>query len=213
MKLRTTVLAFLLLVSATGCAATLRESGHQEVAWSSTDRPEWASLSKPYFRKDGKIYFVGASVSNKQQNTARLHAKAEAIRTMTDGVRLLTMSWLADSIHGSDDAQGSFLKAGVAAVSSQVDVSGFMPASEYAEKVRTWNGSGWEYSWDIYTLYELSEAEDIGARKRAMDGLRAQARKANDRKAELAAEQALKKLNMIADPTDEVQDGALSKNP
>lgn len=197
----------------TGCAATLRDSGHQEVAWSSTDRPGWADMSKPYFRKDGRLYFVGVSVGNSKQNIARLHAKAEAIRTMTDGVRLMTQTWLADTIHGSDDARGTFMKAGVAAVSSQVDVSGFMPASEYAEKVRTWNGDAWTYAWDVYTLYELRESEYTDARKRAMEGLLARARKANDRKAELAAEQALKKLHVIADPGEEVADGTLSENP
>lgn len=209
MKTRVAALAAVFLLSLNGCAATLREAGTQEVSWTSAaSRPDWTGNGAPYFRKDGKIFFVGVSTDIGSQQNARLHAKANAIRTMTEGVRLITKTWLADSVHGADDAsQGSFLKAGVAAVSSVVDVQGLMPASEYAEKVRTWDGGQWNHTWNVYGLYELREAEYLDARKRAMEGLRTQARKANDKKAEQMAEEALKKLDTFVEPQQEVTDG------
>ena len=212
--MRRIALALFLALTTTGCAATLREAGTQEVVWTSTSRPDWSWNGSPYFRKDGKLFFMGVSVDQKNQQNARLHAKANAIRTMTEGVRVLTRSWLTDAVHGPDgETQGSFLKAGVAAVSATVDVQGLFPTSEYVEKVRTWDGSQWTHTWNVYALYELRDSEYLDARKRAMQGLKAAARKTNDKKAEAMAEQALKKLEVMVDPVEEVTDGPLSRNP
>ena len=97
---------------------------------------------------------------------------------------------------GSSSSQdlGKFVQDGVAMVADNIQISGLLPVENYYEKSEKITEAGVDYAYNCSVLVELAVSDYKTARNKAVEGLAAEARAKNDKKAEETAVKLLEKL-------------------
>lgn len=183
------------LFLAAGCASLGGRTGSQRIVERiPNSQPDWRGRSS-WEAKD-TLYFVGAVSGRSDMALGLREAKAEGEKKLAEQIRQRIRTEFGSAIEGQnvDSQTGAYVKDIIAKVSENIEVSGVRQAETFVEKVEETTGFGVRYIYNAYTLLDLPKADYLEARKRALDGAVAEARKARNTKAEESLKAAFGKL-------------------
>ncbi len=179
-----------------GCAGTQRTVGGQRIVErSSSSQPNWQNV--PFSESREKMNFSGTVKNVADYSVGLRQAKAEALKNVAESIQTRVRTEFVENTRGSNlstEDLGKFVQDGVAMVADNIEISGLLPVESYYEKVETTTWGGVEYSYNCSVLVELAVSDYKIARKRAIEGLADEARRANNKAAEETAQELLEKL-------------------
>jgi len=178
-----------------GCATMRTQVGSQRVVERIPgSAPDWKG--KSYWEGQEKYFYVGAVTNRRDMALGLREAKAEGEKKLVEQIRQRIRTEFGSAVEGQnvDSQTGSYVRDLIAKVSDNVEVSGIMSAETYVEKAEESTGFGVKYVYNCYTQLQLSKADYLEARRRAMEGALAQARIMANAKAEASLSKAFEKL-------------------
>jgi hypothetical protein len=178
-----------------GCATMRPQVGSQRVVERiPKTAPDWVGRS--YWEKEGQHFYIGAVGDRTDMALGLREAKAEGEKKLVEQIRQRIRTEFGSAIEGQnmDRQTGSYVRDLIAKVSDNVEVSGVQPSETYIEKVEESTGFGVKYVYNCYSQLQLTQADYLEARRRALEGALEQARAAANAKAEASLTDAFGKL-------------------
>lgn len=186
---------FTLLIS--GCSLGKSVIGKEKVVETSGKKSKWVTSEDLSFTEKDKMFFRGHVGNVYDLSLGRRQAEADAQKHITEKIAKIVETEFTAYGRGanmSKDDIGKFAADGIAWVSEKVVISGSEPVKQYWEKIEATTEGGVKYLYNIYVLVQLSVDDYNRARDRAINGLAEKARIENNKKAEEAAANLLKRL-------------------
>jgi len=187
--------AILAVSLACGCATMRTQVGSQKVVERIPKAtPDWVGRS--YWEEKGQHFYIGAVADRSDMALSLREAKAEGEKKLVEQIRQRIRTEFGSAIEGQniDKQTGSYVRDLIAKVSDNVEVSGVQIPETYIEKVEEATGFGVKYVYNCYSQLQLSQADYLEARRRAMEGALEQARAAANANAEASLTAAFGKL-------------------
>jgi len=158
--------------------------------------PDWVftpiSIQEEIFR------FTGEATGEADFALALRHAKAQAVKNITEGIQKMVQKEFNDGIRESgisDALLAEFLTDSLAMIMDNLNIHELEPEKVYYEKVEKTTGRVVEYFFNYYILIEIPRGDYIQARDRALLNIRDKARIENNKKVEDIANELLKKFS------------------
>jgi hypothetical protein len=153
----------------------------------SDERPEW--LRRVPADRDGLQFVIGIKTGSRSLDNANTDARQNAIQKVVEqvgGTGLVDYSRARVEAGLSDQEAGNYIKDGYRFLAQSV-AQGTREHEMYYEHAKEWRQDGWRYLYDFYILVTVPRVELPDMARQAFQQQAAEARAANNAKAEAFA--------------------------
>jgi len=192
--------SILFLVTIYGGCATPRKlpvvGAERIVERSLPARPDWISI--PLSIEEPILTFSGGVTGQVEFSLALRQAKAEAVKNITQGMQMKLQSEFNEALSESglgDAASGEFLTDSLGLVIENFNIHNLKPKEIYYEKIEKTTREGFDYFYNCYNLFEISEQDYVQARNAALNRIREKAKAENNEKVEEIATNLLQRFS------------------
>ena len=183
-----------------GCAGPRKPPiiiGQERIVEKSSEwKPDW--MFTPISIEEGLFSFSGGVTGRADFSLALRHAKAEAVKNITEGMQTTVQREFSDAIRElsiGDAELGELLTDTLGMIMDNLNIHGLQPKEIYYEKVERTTAEGIDYFYNCYNLFEISEEEYTQARNAALRSLNDKAKAENNKKLEEITTALLEKLS------------------
>jgi len=159
-------------------------------------RPDWISI--PLSIEEPILYFSGGTTGQAEFSLALRQAKAEAVKNITQGMKMKLGSEFSEALSElgwGDAASSEFLTDSLELVIENLDIHNLKPKEIYYEKIEKTTREGFDYFYNCYNLFEISEQDYVQARNAALNRIKEKAKGENKEKVEEIATKLLKRFS------------------
>jgi len=160
------------------------------------ERPDW--ISTPLSIEEPILYFSGGTTGQAEFSLALRQAKAEAVKNITQGMKMKLGSEFSEALSElgwGDAASSEFLTDSLELVIENLDIHNLKPKEIYYEKIEKTTREGFDYFYNCYNLFEISEQDYVQARNAALNRIKEKAKGENKEKVEEIATKLLKRFS------------------
>jgi len=182
-----------------GCATPrkLPVIGEERIVERSLEsRPDW--ISTPLCIEESILSFSGGVTGQAEFSLALRQAKAEAVKNITQGIQMKLQSEFSEALSElglGDVAPSEFLTDSLDLVIENFNIHNLKPKEIYYEKIEKTTGEGFDYFYNCYSLFEISEQDYVQARNSALNRIKEKAKGENNKKIEEIATKLLKRFS------------------